>query len=118
MQNPIKKAQEIPLKILQIEQAIATLGYELTKKKRALAAEDAAIEEAIATNESLKNDQQRRAAKAKARTSDLYTEIEQSIEDREQEIARKTAELHYWRNNLSILKLEAELAIATLKATA
>ena len=98
-------------RVLEIQESIAVVVDQL-------ACHDAEIEKAIAKNESLKNEQQRKAYKLDAQREDDYVGLQTELKDLKFQLADAEIDLNLYRNQFSVAKIEARLEIAQLEQAA
>jgi hypothetical protein len=109
---------QYPRAIARAEEVVLNLQEQIAVVADQLACMDAGIEKAIARDESLKNEQQRKACRIEAQRSEDYVILQSELKDLKFQQGEKEIELTRLRNEFSVAKLEARLEIAQLEREA
>jgi len=108
--------EQYPGAIYDQEMRVLSSRDEVYRGKTELARFDASIESAIAADGDLKNEQQRKAARLKAREQDAYKALVDAIREGEHQAEMQQVDLNRLRNEFAVSKLQAREAIAKMEA--
>ena len=112
------KLSEYPIAIFNSQSALINADSAVQKARDIVAACDAEIEQAIAFDPELKNEQQRKAKRHELISEDIYQAALMDQRRAEQERDRLRIELEFLKNQFSVAKLELRLRTAELEAAA
>jgi hypothetical protein len=112
------KLNQFPRAIAKAEADVLSVQTEIAIVVDQLASRDADIEKAIATNEALKNDQQRKAFRIDSQREYDYIALQTDLKDLKFKQAKAEIDLNQLQNEFSVAKLEARLQIAHLEQIA
>jgi seryl-tRNA synthetase len=107
-----------PRTIAKAEETVLAVQEEIAVVADQLACMDADIEKVITHDDTLKNEQQRKAYRIEAQRSEDYVSLQNALKNLKFKLAEQEIELNRIRNEFSVAKLEARLAIAQLEQAA
>lgn len=112
------KLGQYPKAIAQAEEALLTAMIDVEVQTELLGFMDGEIELTIASNEGLKNEQQRKAKRLELQQQPDYLQVLLSLKEAKKDRERLQIKLNFLRNEFSVTKLEERKAIASLEAVA
>lgn len=110
--------KEYPSKIAEVEILILNLDRQVNIYKEQLSFMDADIENAIASNKELKNEQQRKTKRLELKQEPDYLQAKAALTEAVEKRDKEVIQLNLLRNQFSVAKLEERKAIANLEAVA
>ncbi|MGK7949598.1 MAG: hypothetical protein AB4368_12585 [Xenococcaceae cyanobacterium] len=110
--------KEYPSKIAEVEILILNLDRQVNIYKEQLSFMDADIENAIASNKELKNEQQRKTKRLELKQEPDYLQAKAALAEAVEKRAQEVIQLNLLRNQFSVAKLEERKAIASFEAVA
>lgn len=110
----MQNLETIAQKIYQLEIQIHRLQEGLIIEEENLSFLNGSIEEAIANNKSLKNEQQRKAERIARRQMPDYLETTTAIKRLKSDIRLSEIELNFLKNQFSVAKLQYRKDIASM----
>lgn len=112
------KLSQYPQAIAQAEEALLTAIIDVEVQTELLGFMNREIELLIASDEGLKNEQQRKAKRLELQQQPDYLQFLASLKEAKEDRERLQIKLNLLRNEFSVTKLEARLQAAQLEAVA
>jgi hypothetical protein len=114
--EPMTPLLKYPQEIAQVQRCILRLDRRARKVRQALDRKTAQIEQAIAVDPDLKNDQQRKAKRFELSEADDYRVLVETVTDYQDRRMQLEIQLQLLRDEFSVLKLQYRDAIASKEA--
>jgi hypothetical protein len=111
--EPMTSLLKYPQEIAQVHRCILRLDRRARKVRQALDRKTAQIEQAIAVDPDLKNDQQRKAKRFELSEADDYRVLVETVADYQDRRTQLEIQLQLLRDEFSVLKLQYRDAIAS-----
>ncbi len=114
----IKQLKQYPKAIASVEEKLLKLNQEIAIQNQLISFLDADLEQEIASNKELKNEQQRKTKRLELRQEPDYLQFLAALAEATEKRDRAIIQLNLLRNQFSVAKLEMRQAIAQMEAVA